>query len=476
MFSCISLFHLWLEKYLSFVYHTGMAGKLSVKIKGFMSNAVRLYSIDKTRDIESQRKKVLLHIVFTLVFIFLPPYMFIVFAQKEFLTALLDLAALLLMAATALYLHRTDDFDTAGYLVSIVMGGFFLYLIAAGGIENTGPIWTFPLPLVLLFLLGLRRGTFATSVFMTLMAIIFFYPGKPFLMTQYPDQFDIRFFTSFFAVASLAFFSESVRTRITENITAKTKELEQTLTALSSAEKERSLLQEELLSAKKLEAIGTMAGGMAHEFNNQVSVIMGNLDMLQRLLEEDPAALKKIAAIQGASEHIAVLTDQMLSFSRKQILRKESLNINQLISRTEYSIHRLAGERVDVNIDLEQDLKNIEADSGQIIQVIMDLVTNAMDAMQKSPMRILSISTGNRNNPEPSVLLRIKDSGAGMDKETQQKIFEPFFTTKPPGKGIGLGLSFVYGTIKQHNGSIDIQSSPGQGTTVDIYLPVEKKL
>lgn len=449
-----------------------MTSKLAVKIKGLISTILHLYTIDKTKDIESQRKRVLLNIVFTLLFIFLPPYMFIVFAQGNYLTAFLDLAAFLLMATTAYYLHRTGDQDAAGYMVSVVMGGFFLWLIASGGINNTGYLWTYPVPLLLLFLLGLKRGTLATGIFLALVALIFFFPGKPFLMTKYPEDFEIRFFSSFLAVASFAFFSEKIRARTHDSILAKTKELEQTLTALSHAENERTLLQEELLSAKKLEAIGTLAGGMAHEFNNQVSVIMGNLDMLRRLMKQEPDIMKKIISIQDASERISVLTDQMLSFSRKQILRMERLDINQLISRTEYSIHRQAGEGVEVSIDLEQDLGEIEADPGQIIQVVMDLVANALDAMEHSPRRKLSISTRNLDNPEPVVHLRVKDTGTGMDEETVQKIFEPFYTTKPPGKGIGLGLSFVYGTIKQHNGSIEVHSFPGQGTMVDIFLPL----
>jgi signal transduction histidine kinase len=434
----------------------------------FLGSIQRLYKIDGTIEIESQRKRVLLNIIFTIFFIFMPPYMTAVFVQGYYMLALLDFLALALIVFTALYLRKTGDFNLAGYMTSVFMGGFFLYLIAGGGIDNTGPLWTFPYPLLVLFLLGLRKGTIAIAIFLAFVAVIFFFPGSPLMLTVYPKDFEIRFFSSFLAVSSISYFSENIRARINQAITSKTRELEQTLEALKNAENERSLLQEELLSAKKLEAIGTLAGGMAHEFNNQVSVILGNVDMLHHFMEPNETDMKRITAIRDASDRIAGLTDQMLSFSRKQILQMEPVNINQLIKRSEYSIRRTTPEDIQVIIELEPELGVIDADPGQIIQVILDLVENSCHAMEHQDMGTLIIKT---KNEDRWICLSVQDTGTGMDEETLQKIFEPFFTSKQPGKGIGLGLSFVYGTVKQHNGAIDVTSSPVKGTTVTIYLP-----
>ncbi|MCP5046909.1 MAG: hypothetical protein GY940_07035 [bacterium] len=442
-----------------------------------------LFTISGTNDIEVEGKIVLLNIIFTLSVVFITPFIFVTYAQDDYWQCVVDVVVLLLMLLSFFYLRHTGDHWLAGYFVTSTLGFLFLYLITSGGLNNSGPLGSVAFPLLALFLLGMRKGTVAVLIFLAITVCMFFLPGAPLLITSYSNNLKLAFTASFLGIYCLAFFAEWVRAKSQEKITGKTVELEQALQNLKHTEGERSMLQDELLSAKKMEAIGTLAGGMAHEFNNQVSVVLGNTDLLLRMLEMDELTTKKLKSIQRASDRIAVLTDQLLSFSRKQILRLEKVNINQLIRRAEYSIGNELGIHIQLVLVLEPKPDSIEVDSGQIIQVIMDLILNSRDAMKNQDSGTLTITTenillpkerlipGDGNRKGRFVCLSVEDTGTGMDKETQQKIYEPFFTTKNPGQGIGLGMSFVYGTVKQHNGWMELSSTPGKGTAVKVFLP-----
>lgn len=253
------------------------------------------------------------------------------------------------------------------------------------------------------------------------------------------------------------------------------------ITTRKRAEEENYRLQNQLLSAKKIEAVGTLAGGMAHEFNNLIAVINGNAQMLIELEDKRSYSFKRLKAIVNAGERCATLTNQLLSFSRKQMLKLKQLNLNDLVLDIEDAIRRILGDKNRLQIALEANPGDINVDSEMMIQVILGMVNNARDAMVEGGT--LSISTKtvefkrSLQYPSPDeregiyVCLVISDDGMGMDEEVLQHIFEPFFTTKQVGKGIGLDLSFVYGTITQHKGWIEVESEPGKGATFRIYLP-----
>ncbi|MGE5339919.1 MAG: two-component regulator propeller domain-containing protein [Candidatus Omnitrophota bacterium] len=244
------------------------------------------------------------------------------------------------------------------------------------------------------------------------------------------------------------------------------------ITGRKRAEEEKARLQNQLFSAKKMEAIGNLAGGMAHEFNNLIAVIGGNAYMLARDLDIDSPEHKQIKAIVNASNRCATLTNQLLSFSRKQMLNLKPVNLNEMILDLKNSIHRLIKDDVALVIRLEPELSPIRVDPEMMIQVIMGIVENARDAMPDGG--ILTVQTENvtvEDREGQFVCLSIQDTGIGMDEETVQHIFEPFFTTKEVGQGVGLDLSFVYGTVSQHNGWVDVLTFPGSGTTMKIYLP-----
>ncbi len=247
---------------------------------------------------------------------------------------------------------------------------------------------------------------------------------------------------------------------------------------------EQLQLQKQLQQAQRLESIGRLAGGVAHDFNNLVTAIQGFATLLQDAIGDDSLEnVEAVTEIIEASRRAHQLTRQLLAYSRQQRLDPEPLDLNDLIRSTQRMLIRLIGEDIDVGLELDRELEAIHADAGQIQQVLMNLVVNARDAMPDGGR--LTIETRNvevdedhaANHPggfDPGryVRLAVADTGAGMDAETLAQVFDPFFTTKPTGEGTGLGLSTVYGIVKQSGGFIWAYSEPGIGTTFRLYFPI----
>jgi signal transduction histidine kinase len=271
-------------------------------------------------------------------------------------------------------------------------------------------------------------------------------------------------------------------TERTEQLAASNQKLEE-----EKAERERSeqalLASEQLLQqSQKMEAIGTLAGGVAHDFNNLLTVILGNTHLAFRTLQPDDPLQLRLVEVEKAANRATVLTRQLLAFSRRQHLERRTINLNVTIGEIMKLLQRIIGEDVDVRVTTTPSLCAIFADPAQIEQVIMNLAVNARDAMPQGGQ--LTIETSNveldenyqRQYPyvEPGryAQITVSDTGSGMDAETQKRIFEPFFTTKEVDHGTGLGLSMVYGIVKQHDGHINVYSKVGHGTTFKIYLPV----
>ena len=243
--------------------------------------------------------------------------------------------------------------------------------------------------------------------------------------------------------------------------------------------------EEQLIQAQKMEAVGQLAGGLAHDFNNLVSVITGYCGFLRRDLAGDEARMSDIKEIQSAAESAASLTRQLLAFSRKQVLQPRIVNLNDSVEQLEHMLRRLIGAQIEIRTKLDPDLQLIKADPNQLDQVVMNLAVNARDAMPGGGE--LTLETENvlldaeyaRTHPGvhagPHVLLCIRDNGIGMTAETQARIFEPFFTTKEPGMGTGLGLSTVYGIVRQSGGHIWVYSEEGLGTVFKLYFPVTRE-
>jgi two-component system, cell cycle sensor histidine kinase and response regulator CckA len=248
-----------------------------------------------------------------------------------------------------------------------------------------------------------------------------------------------------------------------------------------SMEAERAHLEEALIQAQKLESVGRLAGGVAHDFNNLLTVVNGYAAMLTRQLRPDDPAWDLASEIGKAGRRAGNLTRQLLAFSRKQMFRVRQVELNGLIRQYEPEFQRLLGNRIEMSMRLEESLAPIMADPEQVHEVLMDLILNARDAMpgggrldiQTKDVEINESGAGCRYDVAPGsyVLLAITDTGRGMDDATVEHIFEPFFTTKEFGSGSGLGLSTVYGIVRQTGGWIDVWTYPGEGSSFRIYLP-----
>jgi PAS domain S-box-containing protein len=247
------------------------------------------------------------------------------------------------------------------------------------------------------------------------------------------------------------------------------------------AEQEKQQLEGHLIQAQKMETVGRLAGGVAHDFNNMLSVILGYVDLAKLRLAKQHPVLKDIAEIEKAAVRSRDITTQLLAFSRKQVIEPKIIDLNDLVSHTEKALIRLIGEDIELKVLTEKNLWAILFDPSQIEQILINLAVNARDAMPDGGK--LTIETTNlvldefycRNHidahPGSYVRLTVSDNGTGMNKDTLEHIFEPFFTTKEVGKGTGLGLATVYGIVKQNNGFLNVYSEPGNGTTFSIYLP-----
>ena len=242
-----------------------------------------------------------------------------------------------------------------------------------------------------------------------------------------------------------------------------------------NAELEREVLEDELRQSQKMEAVGQLAGGIAHDFNNLLTVISGYTEILLRRLGREAEGSDEIAEVSKAAAQAARLTRQLLAFSRKQVLEARPLDLNAIVSETQTMLERVIGDNIEFSTVLAEDLGSISADVGQIEQIVINLVVNARDAMPAGGTLVLA--TANVTLDEDSadaidyVVLTVTDTGAGMDSATARRIFEPYYTTKERDAGTGLGLATVDGIVRQSGGHVDLQSTPGVGTTFSIYFP-----
>src|SRR5216684_4616166 len=245
--------------------------------------------------------------------------------------------------------------------------------------------------------------------------------------------------------------------------------------------REHRRLEQQVHLLQRFEAIGRLAGGVAHDFNNVIGAIMGWADLGVQAAIPGSSLQDKFLKIRSQADRAAALTRQLLAFARRQVLQSCNTNLNELTKEAISLLRNVIGERIEIHMELAEDLWIVWADPGQIEQVLMNLCLNSRDAMPNGGRLLIETKNAEIGQdyqslhpyavPGRYVLLRVFDTGAGMDAATLEHIFEPFFTTKEMGKGTGLGLATVYGIVKQHKGFIDVDSAPGQGSIFRVYLP-----
>ena len=244
---------------------------------------------------------------------------------------------------------------------------------------------------------------------------------------------------------------------------------------------EQRRLESQMRQSQKMEAIGQLAAGVAHDFNNLLTVIMGHAGIQLAKAGLDKELGQSLEQVSYAAERASVLTRQLLAFSRKQVLNRTCLDVVNTVRNMQKMLARLVGETIDFDFDLGESVPCIAGDQSSIEQALLNLVVNARDAMPQGGRLLVKVESQDLSGPALKghdegregrfVVLTAKDSGCGMDEETQRRLFEPFFTTKPPGQGTGLGLSTVYGIVKQHEGWMEVQSEPGAGSVFRLYFP-----
>ena len=257
------------------------------------------------------------------------------------------------------------------------------------------------------------------------------------------------------------------------------------LTEPRRAQEERVSLEQQFRQAQKLESIGRLAGGVAHDFNNLLTVINGYSEMSLGMLHDGGPLRDCLTEIRKAGERAAGLTHQLLAFSRKQVVEPQPVDLNEVILDSYKMLRRVVGEDIEVVTDLGRESGLVLADSGQLHQILLNLVVNSRDAMPSGGRITLRTTRRQLNQTEaasfpgassgPYAVMEVVDTGVGMTEDVQQKMFDPFFTTKPKGAGTGLGLSTVYGIVQQGGGWIDVESQPGEGATFRIGLPLQKQ-
>jgi signal transduction histidine kinase/CheY-like chemotaxis protein len=275
---------------------------------------------------------------------------------------------------------------------------------------------------------------------------------------------------------------ETVVQEQTAELVDTVEKLKQEITERQKAEVERQFLQGQLLQSQKMESIGRLAGGVAHDFNNILTAILSYAELTLMKLAEDHPVRSHLVSIQAASEKAATLTHQLLAFSRRQVLEMKAVDLNKVIEGMANMLSRIIGEDILLELKTEATISTIRADQGQIEQVLMNFAVNARDAMPSGGRLLIGTKDVDLNDVllrtqetvtfDKYVMLSVADTGAGMTAEVRERIFEPFFTTKELGRGTGLGLATVYGIVKQHSGNIFVDSDPGQGTTFKVYFPI----
>ena len=484
--------------------------------------------MDEKYDIETIRKIMLTYTISIVAVGMLIPFGIVAFIEGNLPVGLFDLAAGLSLAANIIYLRKSGNHNFV-CVFSIAVGAIlYFFLLATGGVDNTAHLWCYTFPLFATFLLGSKKGFIITTLFLTVVIIFFICDFDLPYLTHYSNDFIIRFIPSFMCIFIFSCAFEYFRENAQRDLSLKNNELNITIEKLKKAETElrnahedlekrvlertielskanhdlrheinereqleheRRILEKQLLHSQKMEAIGILAGGIAHDLNNLLSVMVSYPDLILMKLPKDSPLIKPVLTIQNSGKRAAAIVQDLLTLARRGVKTTEVTNLNQVIRHylesPEFEELKNIHPHVIFESNLKANLFNIMGSPVHLSKSVMNLVSNAAEAMADEGK--VSISTKNRYIDKPIsgydfvqegnyVVLTISDTGIGISEDDLERIFEPFFTKKIMGRsGTGLGMAVVWGTIKDHNGYIDIESIKGKGTTFTLYFPVTKR-
>lgn len=467
-------------------------------MSGFVYKGIR-----KHHDSEARRKIVMLNVIFCIGITLLVIMGIIALVQDAYLLCVADFVLAGVFLAFLLYLHRTGNEPVVSLgSVGIVLF-FFFYLFTVGGVKSTAFMWLYTFPLFSLFLLGFRRGMWALGVLFCYCVGFLVVDLSSDIINTYDIDFAMRFVPSYLAVSILSCLVENnrsgtrselehARNQLEKRVFLRTKELEDANKNLKfeieerkTAEKERAVLEDALIQAEKMESLGRLAGGVAHDLNNVLSGIVSYPELLLLKLPKDSEMYQPLKNIINAGKRAAAIVDDLLSLARRGISTKETINLNDSVTSYLKSLEFVTlmdnNPHVEMKTHLASDLSNLSGSTVHLEKMLSNLLINSFEAINESGR--ISITTENVVLDSPPdklkslrsgdfVVLTIKDSGVGINQEDLNKIFEPFYSSKILGRsGTGLGMTVVWGTVTDHKACLDISSTPGSGTTVTVYFP-----
>ncbi len=483
--------------------------------------------IREGQDSETLRKIIMLNIFLSLGAVFLVIMGIIAIVQDALYLGIGDFFAATLLSALLYYLHRTANEPVASHLGVGTLFFFFCYLFFIGGVETTSYMWLYTFPLFSLYLLGFPRGLWTTSLLFCFCAGILLFDLLSDSLNIYNKNFAIRFIPSYLIVCILAFLVEHSRSQSREalldkqqllagiinklqkkeaeleearnqlelRVTQRTEELERTNKQLRHeieerkwAQQERLRLESELLRAEKMELLGRLAGGVAHDLNNVLSGIVSYPDLLLLKLPDDSEMRAPLQNIRRAGKRAAVIVQDLLTLARRGITARESVQLNELIAAhlqsPEFINLQKSFPTVRLETRLAADLQYLSGSPVHLEKAFMNLLVNSFEAIEHEGKVV--VITENRYIDKPItgydttipgnyVVLKVCDSGMGIPQDKLAKIFEPFYSSKSMGRsGTGLGMTVVWSTIKDHGGYLDVASSPEHGTAITVFLPARE--
>ncbi|OGS22042.1 MAG: hypothetical protein A2252_02450 [Elusimicrobia bacterium RIFOXYA2_FULL_39_19] len=405
-------------------------------------------------EIEIKRKTTLLYVLLLIELIFLTSFGIITYIRHNSPLSIYVFITEFVIIVSFIHYITTKKIFFINYSSVVSLEILFLFLLLSGGINNTGHLWTYFLPLTAFFILGLSSGTAVVLSFLLISTFVFA-TGWPLNTSFYPIEFKTRYLSSFFVVSLVAYFFEYTR------------DLTQKKLVQENIEKQN--IQNQLIQSEKMSAVGQLAGGVAHEINNPLAVILGFAQTIAKKIKTDDPLYLPLASIEREALRCKYLIENLLLFSRKESNLFVESNLNKIVEDALILIEtRTNINKIQIIKKLDINLPPMKINPNFITQVIINLCNNSIDAIPEKGQIIITTK-----QIENNIQLTVADTGTGIHEKLIGHVFEPFFTTKKVGKGTGLGLSLCYEIINKHSGAISIESIVNKGTIVTVCLPIE---